>query len=89
MSPKKRTGHVQRGIRRAFIVDPGRKWTTRALMREWCHILALYQGRRSHRERHNYARSIRRAAEQLGLVRVGRRWPDGIVWRRPEMGETP
>ena len=32
MSPKKRVGRVQLGIRRAFIVAPDREWTTRQLM---------------------------------------------------------
>ena len=80
MSPKKRVGRVQLGIRRAFIVAPDREWTTRQLM-ELTHTMPLYRGGRSHRERHNYCRSIRRAADRLA-IRVGRRWPDGILWRR-------
>jgi hypothetical protein len=43
MSYKKRTGHVERGIRYAFIAKPDRAWTTSELM-EWTHGLALYQG---------------------------------------------
>jgi hypothetical protein len=65
---------VQRGILRAFILAPER--TTRELM-EWTHTLALYRGRRSRWRRHDYAKSIRRAADRIA-VRVGRRWPDGI-----------
>jgi hypothetical protein len=76
----KRTGRVQFGIRYAFITDPDRAWSTRELM-GWTHALALYQGRRSRRNRQNYCRSIHRAALGLGLERVGRRWPDGALWR--------
>jgi hypothetical protein len=81
MPPKTRIGRIQRGIRRAFIVRPG-VWTTRELL-EWTHALRLYQGRRSHRERHNYCRAIRRAAERM-CERVGRRWPGGVLWRLRE-----
>jgi hypothetical protein len=77
MSPKKRIGRVQLGVRRAFVVAP--EWTTRGLM-EWTHTMPLCRGGRSYRERHNYCRSIRRAADGLA-IRVGRRYPDGIVWR--------
>src|SRR5258705_4623237 len=69
MSPKTRIGRVQRGIRRAFIVRPG-VWSTRELL-EWTHARRLYQGKRSHRERHNYCRAVRRAADQLALHRFG------------------
>ena len=79
MSPKNPIGRVQRGIRRAAIVDPDREWTTRQLM-GWTHTMPLYRGGRSYRERHNYCRAIRRAADRLA-IRVGRRWPDGIIWR--------
>jgi hypothetical protein len=37
---------------------------------EWAYARSLYQGRSSHRERHYYARDIRRAAERL-CDRVG------------------
>ena len=82
MPPKnhKRIGRVQRGILRAFIVAP--EWTTRELM-EWTHTMPLHRGGRSHRERHYYCRDIRRAADQLA-IRIGRRWPDGIIWRAKE-----
>jgi hypothetical protein len=79
MSPRNRTGRVQLGVKRALIVGPNREWTTRQLM-EWTHPLQLYRCKRSHRERHNYCRAIRRVADRLA-VRVGRRWPDGIIWR--------
>ena len=58
-----RIGRVQRGIRRAFISDD-RDWSTRQLM-ALTHARALYEGRSSYRERHYYARDIRRAAERL------------------------
>jgi hypothetical protein len=70
MSQKPRVGHVQRGIRRAFIVAPDRVWSTSALM-EWAFPLQLYQGRTANRHRMNYSRSIRRAAAKLS-VRAGR-----------------
>jgi hypothetical protein len=76
----KRIGRVQRGILRAFILAPER--TTRELM-EWTHTLALYRGRQSRWQRHDYAKSIRRAADRIA-VRIGRRWPDGIIWRAKE-----
>jgi hypothetical protein len=47
---------------------------------ERTHARKLFEGKITHRERHNYARAIRRAAEQIA-VRVGRVWPDGVVWR--------
>ena len=40
MPYKKRTGHVERGIRYAFIVGPNRAWSRSELM-EWTHALAL------------------------------------------------
>jgi hypothetical protein len=73
-----RTGRVQLGIKRAGIAAD-REWTTRQLM-EFTHTMPLYRGGRSYRDRHNYCRSIRRAADRLA-IRVGRRWPDGIIWR--------
>jgi hypothetical protein len=87
MPPKnhKRIGRVQRGIRRAFIVAP--EWSTRQLM-EWTHTLALHRGEASSRQRHDYCKSIRRAADRLA-IRVGRVWPDGIVWRATESPSAP
>jgi hypothetical protein len=38
-------------------------------MREWTHVLALYQGKDSYRERNYYCQSIHRAAASAGLVR--------------------
>jgi hypothetical protein len=75
------TGRIQVAIRRAFIVRPG-EWTTRELF-QWTHARRLFQGRTSYRDRQHYSRAVRRAAEQM-CERVGRRWPDGIVWRMPE-----
>jgi hypothetical protein len=72
-----RTGRVQLGIKRAFIVGP--EWSTRGLM-EWTHTLQLYRCKRLRRDRLNYCRSIRRAADRLA-IRVGRHYPDGIIWR--------
>jgi hypothetical protein len=74
-----RIGRVQLGISRAFTVRPDREWTTRELM-QWTHTLKLYQGKRSHRERHNHCRAIRRAPERYA-ERIGRRWPEGVIWR--------
>jgi hypothetical protein len=34
------------------------------------------------------SRAIRRAADEMA-VRVGRRWPDGIVWRAKVEGYPP
>jgi hypothetical protein len=75
----KRIGRVQLGIKRAAIAAPDREWTTRQLM-EFTHTMPLYRGGRSYRERSNYCRAIRRACQKLA-IRVGRRWPDGIVWK--------
>jgi hypothetical protein len=83
LSPKNRIGRVQLRVRRAFLANPNRELTTRELM-EWTHAGRLYQGQDSHRERHNYCRAIRRAAERYG-ERVGRVRPAGNVWRlKPE-----
>ena len=79
MTPRNRIGRVQLGVRGAFITAPDREWSTRQLM-AWTHVRVLYEGRRSYRERHSYCRSIRRAADRWA-TRVGRRWPDGIIWR--------
>ena len=79
LSPKTRIGRVQLRVRRAFLASPNRELTTRELM-EWTHSRRLYQGQDSHRERHNYCRAIRRAAERYA-VRVGRVRPGGVVWR--------
>jgi hypothetical protein len=74
------TGRIQVRIRRAFTAaEPVIELTTRQLM-EWTHALSLHRGKTSYRERCNHSRAIRRAAERL-CERVGRRWPDGIVWR--------
>jgi hypothetical protein len=82
MPPKNRIGRVQRGVLRAFTVAPDREWSTRELM-QWCHTMRLYRGERSRWGRHDYCKSIRRAADRLA-IKVGRRWPDGIIWRRTD-----
>jgi hypothetical protein len=82
MSQKPRVGRIQRGIRRAFIVAPDRAWSTTALM-EWAFSLQLHQGRTSDRNRENYSRSMRRAADRL-CVRVGRSEKGSgrpVLWR--------
>jgi hypothetical protein len=71
MPVKRRIGHVQRGLQYAVITAPDHIWTTRELMREWTHVLPLYQGKDSWRERNHYCQSIHRAAASAGLVRVG------------------
>jgi hypothetical protein len=81
MPPKNheyRIGRVQRGIRRAFIVAPDREWTTRELL-AWTHTMPLHRGT-SRWERHDCCKSVRRAADRRA-ERVGRVWPDGVVWR--------
>jgi hypothetical protein len=81
-SPKPRTGSIQRGIRRAFIAEPQRAWSTSAVA-EWTHCLPIYSGKTSEREWHNHRRAIRRACERL-CVRVGRSKTGSgraILWR--------
>jgi hypothetical protein len=80
MSHNRGKGHVQVGIRRAFIVDPDRAWSTTALM-EWAFPLQLYRGRTASRHRMNYSRSIRRAAGEMceKVERKGRGRP--WLWR--------
>jgi hypothetical protein len=81
---KQRIGRVERGILRAFIVEPDRAWSSRELLR-WA-FPRLSNG--SLRERHNACRSIRRAASNLGVQRAGRVWPGhgrgpaGVLWRK-------
>ena len=87
MSRKNRTGRVQLGIKRAFVVAPDRAWSTSALI-EWAFPLQLYRGRGSYRHRLNYSRSIRRAADRL-CDRVGRSDKGSgrpVLWRlrKPE-----
>jgi hypothetical protein len=75
----KHVGRVQLGLRRAAIVAPDREWSTRELM-EWTHTMPLYRSGNSYRARLTASRSIRRACQKLA-IRVGRRWPDGVLWR--------
>jgi hypothetical protein len=72
-------GRVQKGVRRAFLVYPDRAFTTRELL-AWSHPRGVA---RPLRERRNYCRAIRRAADQVA-IRVGRHWPDGLIWRLRE-----
>jgi hypothetical protein len=72
----KRSGRVQKGVRRAFLIEPCREWTTRDLL-SWTHPRGVG---RPLRDRRNYCRAVRRVADELG-ERVGRRWPEGVTWR--------
>src|SRR5262245_45307724 len=76
LSAMKRIGRVQRGVRRAFLVRPRHSLSTRELL-AWSHPRLA---RAPLRERRNACRAVGRAAEQLA-IRVGRRWPDGLLWR--------
>jgi hypothetical protein len=69
-------GHVQKAIRRAFRALPGHSFTTRELL-AWTHPRSA---QRSLRQRRNYCRAIRHAADRMAIS-VGRRWPDGLIWR--------
>jgi hypothetical protein len=63
------TGRIQRQIRYAFVAaEPKRELTAQELM-QFTHVLQLYQGRTSVRERRIYARAL------------GRTWPGGVLWR--------
>ena len=73
-------GFVVRGIRRAFRATPGRELTTRELW-SWTHPREVHCGDRFRRK--NISRAIRAAAERMA-IRVGRRWPDGTVWKMPD-----
>jgi hypothetical protein len=89
MSPKLRVGHVMRGIRRAFIVEPSRAWSTSELA-EWTHSRSIRHGKTSQREWHNHRRAIRRVCERL-CVRVGRAASGSgraILWRQRQQGEN-
>jgi hypothetical protein len=74
-------GFVVLGIRRAFRALPGHSLTTRELL-AWTYPRGAG---RSLRERRNYCRAIRHAADRT-CVRVGRRWPDGVLWKWPDPG---
>jgi hypothetical protein len=81
LSAMKPIGRVQRGVQRAFLVFPKRAFTTRELL-AWTHPRGMAT---SLRERRNYCRAIRRAADRVAM-RVGRRWPDGLIWRLVQHG---
>jgi hypothetical protein len=59
---------------------PGRELTTRDLW-SWTHPREVRCPDRFRRK--NISRAIRAAAEWM-CVRVGRRWPDGTVWKMPD-----
>jgi hypothetical protein len=79
-------GHVQRGIQRAFWVNPDRALSTRELW-QWTHPRET--DCQDRRRRDNISRAIRMAAKKLALIPVHRIWPSksprstpgGIVWR--------
>jgi hypothetical protein len=81
LSPRNRVGRVQRSVVRAFVVADGRSLTTTEIM-AWSHARKLYSGRNAYRDRRNYYRAIRRAAERM-CERVGRSDGSGrpILWR--------
>jgi hypothetical protein len=81
MSHKYGNGRIQVGIKRAFVLDPNRAWSTTALM-EWAFPLQLYRGRTAYHHRMNYSRSIRRAAKRM-CEQVGRSTGPGrpVLWR--------
>jgi hypothetical protein len=81
MKPIKRSGRVQKAIRRAFRARPGQSLSSRELL-TWTHPRGAA---RSLRERRNYCRAIRRVADMLA-DRVGRRWPDGVLWKLRDLG---
>jgi hypothetical protein len=68
------------GIRRAFRANPGCELTTRELW-SWAHPREVHCPDRFRRK--NISRAIRAAAERM-CVRVGRRWPHGVLWKLPD-----
>src|SRR5262245_8667945 len=68
-------GRYQRAIRR--LIDIGPVISTRSVM-QWGD-----RGRGALRQRWKWARAARRACRSLGLVAIGRVWPDGNLWARP------
>ena len=81
----KRTGHIQRGITRAFIAARGRDLTTPELL-SWTHARALHRGA-STWERIYLKGDVRRAAKRM-CEQVGRSTGRGrpVLWRlrKPE-----
>ena len=77
---RKHTGHIQRGITRAFIAADGRDLTTLELL-SWTHAQALYRGAPP-RVREYLCWDVRRSAERL-CERVGRGTGPGkpVLWR--------
>jgi hypothetical protein len=70
-------GRVVLGIRRAFRANPARELSTRELW-SWTHPREVHCPDRFRRK--NISRAIRAAAERM-CIRVGRRWPHGVLWR--------
>ena len=78
----KHTGHIQRGITRAFIAAGGRDLTTPELL-SWTHAQALHRGA-STWERNYLKGDVRRAAKRM-CEQVGRSSGKGrgrpVLWR--------
>jgi hypothetical protein len=74
-------GFVVLGIRRAFRALPGQTLSSRELL-AWTYPRGAGRPLRS---RCNHYRSIRRAADKVA-VRVGRRWPHGVLWKLRDSG---
>jgi hypothetical protein len=66
-------GRIQRQVRRAFIAHPDRQFTT-AELAAWCYPHMTAAPQRKHRW------AIVRAAQAMA-VRVGRRWPGGVIFK--------
>jgi hypothetical protein len=82
---KPRLGRVKRAIRRAFIVDPDRLWSSAELLEEWTHF-RVAQGNTSLWRRQHWLSAIRTAADRLGYERAGfaktgRQGRPAILWR--------
>jgi hypothetical protein len=72
-------GRLQRAAR--ALLDLGPKTTTQAVMNR------AYPDRGTRNQRIARADNARRACVSLGLVRVGRVWPDGNIWAYPKPGK--
>ena len=82
LRPKDRLGRVQRAIQRVLLIRDNKPTSTSQFL-QYSHVRRLWEGRTSRMEMHTYRYSIRRAAEGLGLVRVGRGGQRGrpILWQ--------
>jgi hypothetical protein len=74
-------GFVVLGVRRAFRARPGKTLSSRELL-AWTYPRGAGKPLR---ERCNHFRSIRRVASKM-CVRVGRRWPHGVLWKLRDPG---